>query len=234
MSQFTFVLINEATTSPLVGPLTPAWLIQAATSITAQLNRDFAPHWGGSYLVRVGTGPSAIIKGEIVFAILDSLPNAPGAIAYHDVNGIAVPVAFLGLSTCGSLAEVSTAISHECCETGADPGANVWADNGAGTEFALEACDAVESAVYQIDGITVSDFVLPCFFAANSVGPYSLMNTAPAPFTTAGGGYQITRNSGTGEVQVQGDLKVSPRGKRALAGLHHWSSRTARRGVKRK
>lgn len=231
MSQFAFVLINESKTSPLSASLTPDVLTKMANAITVQLNRDFAPHWGGSYLVRAGSSPSDVLDKEVVFMILDALPNAPGAIAYHDVNGSAVPVAFLGLSTCNTLGDVSCAISHECLETGTDPGCNLWADDGAGSEFAYEGCDAVESSTYQIDGITVSDFVLPTFFVRNGVGPYSFLNVAPAPFQTAGGGYQIKRNAGTGEAQVQGDL-ASKRGLKAAMGKHHWSSRTARRGVK--
>lgn len=233
MSQFTFVLLMEATTSSLVSQVTPEWLTKAAAAITVQMNRDFAPNWGGSFMVRAGSGSHDLLKGEIAFAILDALPDAPGAIAYHDVDGNAVPIAFLALSTCNTLADVSTAISHECCETGADAGCNLWADDGAGTEFAFESCDAVESASYSIlDGIAVSDFVLPSFFVPRSTGPWSFLNTAPGPFQTAGGGYQIRRASGTGESQVTGDL-ASRRGVRAAMGKHHWSSRTARRGVKR-
>ena len=231
MSQFAFVLINEAKTSPLAAQITPDVLGKMAAAITIQLNRDFAPHWGGSYMVRVGSGPTDLIKGEVAFAILDALPDAPGAIAYHDVDGNAIPVAFLSLSTCNTLADVSMAISHECIETGTDPGCNLWADDGAGTEWAYEGCDAVESSSYQIDEIVVSDFVLPQFFVKNGQGPYSFMNTAPAPFTCGAGGYQIKRVSGTGESQVTGDLS-SKRGLKVASGAHHWSSRPARRGVK--
>lgn len=232
MRQFTFVLLKEVTSSALAAQVTPEWLTKAAASLTVQLNRDFAPCWGGSYLVRVGSRPTDIAKGEIAFSILDTLPSAPGAIAYHDVDGNAVPIAFLALSTCNTLDDVSSAISHECCETGADAGCNLWADDGAGTEWAHEACDAVESASYKIGDITVSDFVTPAFFVRNSSGPYSFMGVAYAPFQTAGGGYQIKRTSGTGESQVTGDLG-SKRGMRAVRGEHHWSSRTARRGVAR-
>jgi hypothetical protein len=210
------------------------------------MNRDFAPEWGGSYSVRVAASSQDIVPGEVVFAIVDVLPDAPGAIAYHDVDGTAVPVAFLALSTCNTLDDVSTAISHEVCETGADAECNLWADSAQGQEMAREACDAVESTnyavsaftpvasqSYDIGGIKVSDFVLLSFFAPNGQAPYSFVqaNGGPgpaAPFQTSQGGYQIVRNSGTGETQVQGEI-IS---KHKLAKARHFSGRVWRRGVR--
>jgi hypothetical protein len=227
--QLSFVFIMQASTSPLAAEVTPAWLAQVAAAVEVQLNRDVAPHWGGSYAVRVGTGAD-LQPGEVAFAIVDSLPNAPGAIAYHDVGGGDVPVAFLALSTCSTLGDVSVAISHECCETAGDWSCNFWADDGTGTEWALELCDAVESNAYVVQGVPVSDFLLPAFFAPAAPGPYSYTGAARAPFQTAPGGYQITRTATGTETQVQGDAS-GPRGLRALAGAHHATSRPARRGI---
>jgi hypothetical protein len=233
MSQQSFVLLNEASTSPLASQVTPEWLVTAAQAVNVQLNRDFSPEWGGSYLVRVGSSSGDILAGEIIFAVVDSLPDAPGAIAYHDVNGQAVPVAFLALSTCNSLDDVSTAISHECCETGGDSECNLWADSAQGQEAAREACDAVESGSYDIGGVRLSDFVLQSFFAPNGQAPYSYVQstggTGPSgPFMTAAGGYQIVRNSGTGETSIQGEIKATHK----LAKARHWSGRVWRRGVR--
>lgn len=194
-----------------------------------QLNRDVSPAWGGEYSVRVGSA-SDVAPGEIVFALLDALPNAPGAIAYHDVNGQAVPVAFLGLTTCTTLDDVSIAVSHELCETAGDAGCNLWADAGA-SEFARELCDAVESTSYEIESVRVSDFVLPAFFVPNAPAPYSYTESiggsriAPAPFQTGSGGYQITRTDGGTETQVNGSVRAYRAEK-----LAHWSSRAKRRG----
>ena len=225
-----FVLVNEATAaSPLTGQVNSDWLAKVADACTVQLDRDVSPNWGGSYSVRVGTA-GAIAAGEIVFALVDSLPNAPGAIAYHDVDGNALPVAYLALSTCNTLDDVSIAISHEVCETAGDAGCNMWADDGAGAEWARELCDAVESSSYAIDGVKVSDFVLPSFFVPNAHAPYcyteSVGGTAinPAPFRTASGGYQITRTDTGQETQVNGRVSAHRADK-----LAHWSCRAARR-----
>ena len=241
---FCVVLIQEASSSALVSQVTPAWLARCAAACSLQLSRDVCPIYGGTYGVRVGAGSADVRAGEIVFAIVDALPAAPGAVAYHDVNGQAVPLAFLALSTCNSLDDVSTAISHELCEAAGDLDCNLWADDGSGSEWARELCDAVESNSYPIDigdgnpPVNVSDFLLPAFFAANSSSPYSYMQGTPmpqtatagfpsAPFATATSGYQIKRASGTGESQVQGSVRALRLGK-----VGHWSSRTYRRGAR--
>lgn len=231
---FCFVLILEASTSPLAAQLTPDWLTKAAEAVTSQLQNDVGLSWRDALdsVVRVGSGPADVQPGEIAFAIVDELPDAPGAIAYHDVAGNAVPVAFLALSTCNSLDDVSVAISHECCETAGDPECNAWRDDGQGHEYAQELCDAVQASTYRIDDIAVSDFVLPDFFGVSGApAPYSFVGaqggTQPSgPFATASGGYQIQRQSGGGETQVTGTLGRRERRAR------HWSSRTYRRGVR--
>ena len=231
------VIINEATTSPLADQVTPAWLTSCAGACVDQLMQHVAPVYGGTYGIRVGNGSSDVQPNEMVFAIVDALPDAPGAIAYHDVNGADVPVAFLALSTCNTLDDVSTAVSHELCETAGDSACDLWADDGQGHEWARELCDAVESNSYPINGIAVSDFLLPGFFGANDPGPYSFLQANPTmgtprgipsgPFATASGGYQIQRNAGTGDTQVTGKVR-----EHRMAKVRHWSSRVHRRGAR--
>jgi hypothetical protein len=239
MTAICCVIIQEATSSPLVSQATPEWLAECAAACATQLSRDVAPIYGGTYGVRVGSGPTDVQVGEMVFSILDSLPDAPGAIAYHDVAGGAVPVAFLALSTCSTLDDVSTAISHELCEIAGDPACDLWCDDGAGAEWARELCDAVESNAYTVGTIQVSDFLLPAFFAPSAAMPFNFMaipgnavvgsasGAAPTTaFQTAAGGYQIKRSSGTGETQVTGAVRALRQAK-----IDHWSSRISRRRV---
>lgn len=230
-----FVLITEGQSAPLAASVTPAWLAAVAEACTVQLNRDVAPYWGGQYSVRAGSGPTDIAQGEIAFALLDSLPNAPDAIAYHDVAGNAAPFCVLALTQCKTLDDVSTGISHELCETAGDPDVNSWSEAGDGFEYARELCDAVESGWYVIDGIRVSDFVLPAFFSNGAPAPFCYTQAigAPdsaypiAPFVTASGGYQVRRTVGTGETDVWGTLKPA-RAERA----QHWASRVHKRGAR--
>lgn len=234
-----FVLIDEsngATTSSGQA-MTPAVLTQIAQAAEVYLNRDVAAEWGGNYRVRAGAGASDVQPGEIVFALLRDLPGAPGAIAYHDVNGQGVPVAFDGITLSGTLlgpGGVSAAITHELAETAGDAACNLWADGGDGSEYAHELCDAVESGDYDILGVRCSNFVLRAFFDPGSVGPYDYMTRAglggngPAkPFGTASGGYQILRNAGANSHQIWGAIRPERFAKKA-----HWSSRTFRRGAR--
>jgi hypothetical protein len=219
------VIVNEVTVSqsPLAAQLTPAWLDLVAKAINDQLAEEVRPYWGGSFVVRSDTKAN-VSQGEVIFAIVWSLPDAPGAEAYHDWQNGQI-VGFLALSTCSILDDVSIGISHELCEINGDTN---------NSEFARELCDATQGDSYDSNnGIRVSNFVLPAFFNPNSTGPFTYMGsmgheTINAPFQTASGGYQIKRNSGTGETQVLGEM-----GKRA-ARAKHWSSRTFRRLAQRK
>jgi hypothetical protein len=228
------VLIVQATTSPLVPQVTPAWLAQVAGAINTQLIRDVLPIYGGTLGVRVGASPTDIGAGEMVFSLVDALPQDPGAIAYHSVVGQDVPFAFLALSTCSTLDDVSTGISHEMCETAGDLACNLWADDYQGGEWARELCDAVEANSYRISGVAVSDFLLPSFWGTGGVAPYTYCQANNLPgsfpsgaFQTASGGYQIRRAATGAETEVQGAVRPMRAGKVA-----HWSSRPYRRGVR--
>jgi hypothetical protein len=242
-----FVLLDEtagATTADGAS-LTPTILASIAAACTVQLNRDVSAEWGGNYEVRAGGGAGDIQPGEIVFAILPTLPNAPGAIAYHDSDGNGVPVLFDAITLSDTLIgpgnSLSVAISHELCETVGDEGCNDWCDDGAGNSFAKELCDAVEAGSYQLDatGVYVSNFLLKAFFVPGRKGPYDFMSaaglasTGPSkPFATAAGGYQIARSAGTGERQVWGRF-FSPSSSQIFNDEPYSGTRAARRTPKR-
>jgi hypothetical protein len=247
---YSFVLITEfaGDTSALASQITPTWLNRCAMAITQQLNNHVAKYWPDAIgaVCRVGTKDN-LGPGEIAFAIISTLPNAPGDVAYHDTTGADVPIAFIAIDTCQTLNDVSTAISHECIETVGNPFCNLFATDSAGMDWARELCDAVESNWYGIDlmdgqpAVNVSDFLTPAFFGPTADGPYNFCATLPAnsnqasipisaPFITAAGGYQIQKQSGQ-ETQVQA-MEGSKKGAKVKSGKHHWNSRPARIGVK--
>lgn len=214
-----FVLVDESTAATAApqygGPLTQAALQQIAAALTVYLDRDVSTYWGGSHRVRAASSPTDIQPGEIVCAIVDSLPLEPGAVAYHDVTGGAVPLVFLARSECSSIMSgsdsISSAFSHELAEALGDPDCNRWIDDGQGHEYALEIVDAVEEWGYEINGVAVSDFLLPAFFAPTAPGPFNFLATQGGSalteaLQTAPGGYQIQRTAGSGETQVMGKL----------------------------
>ncbi len=232
-----FVIIDETSGAATGDGATPtAETLQAiALACEVQLNRDFAGEYGGSFRVRVGDA-NTIVAGECVFAILPKLPDAPGAIAYHDVNGQGVPVLYDGITLSDTLIgegnSLSVAISHELLETAGDEACNQWVDDNKGNEFAREMCDAVEATSYEIEGVQVSNFVLRAFFIPNHAGPFDMGKALSSPFDTAIGGYQIARSSGTGEHQVHGNMRAAHLfGLPSRRPVTHPCSRRARRGV---
>src|SRR5215472_8102089 len=108
--------------------LSPSVLSHIAEAVQDQVNQEFAAEWGAQATVRVGASLNDIKPGEWAYVFLPSLPDAPGASAYHDINGKGVPYALCAVTTCHSLYGpngVSVDASHEILETAGDQGANL-------------------------------------------------------------------------------------------------------------
>lgn len=250
MNAFKWVLIDQTngarTTDGSV--LSAAVLAHIAEAVGNQLNQEFAQEWGATGSIRVGANPKDIQPGEWVYGFVSTLPDAPGASAYHDINGKGVPFALCAVTTCSSLCGpggISVDASHEILETAGDEGANLFANDNKGWLHALEMCDAVEMQTYGKtckDGtvVQVSNWLLRAFFIPGSAGPYDYMSMAkisgavapPAALTTApghGGNYQILSKAG-GSKQVTGLIaQAHIVGTRRKGPIPNWSSRTALR-----
>ena len=236
------VLLLEvpAAHSPIAAQLTPEWLREAAVSLQAQLQWDVAPVWpyAKDATVRVGSGPDDLGPGEIPARILATLPEAPGAIAYHDVDSDA-PDVFLGLDDCQTPDDVTSALSHEFCETSADPDCNLWVTvpdgiplpDGlvAGQQIAQENADPLQDRSYPINGFAMSDFCYPAYFGT-APGPtsYGEAKGGPRlePFDHTPLGYLLVRNGdGRGETQLTGKMHAARQKRARMVG-----SRPSRRG----
>jgi hypothetical protein len=251
-----FVLINAvpAGHSALGDQLTPAYLGRVAAAMQLQMTRDVAPYWPGAAgaVVRVGSDSSDVGAQETPVTISPTLADAPGAIAFHDDEADGIPDEFLGLDTCSTLDDVSSALSHENAEVAGDPECDQWTPVPAGLPsyptgvaagqlIATELSDPVQDRSYPVDlgdggaPVMVSDFCLPSYFTAAGDGPTTFGETLGMarvePFGRSPGGYQLVQNAdGSGETQAFGDC---PRADRLRAGKHATTSRPARRGVKR-
>jgi hypothetical protein len=247
MNAFKWVLIDQtkgATTTD-GSKLSPAVLKHIAEAVQNQVNQEFAAEWGAQATIRVGTADD-IQPGEWAYGFLPTLPDAPGASAYHDINKKGVPFALCAVTTCGSLlgpTGVSVDASHEILETAGDEGANQFANDNKGSMHALEMCDAVEVQTYGKtckDGtvVQVSNWLLRAWFAPGAEGPYDYMSSAKiagavapsGPLLTApghGGNYQIISKWG-GDKQVFAAAKHIV-GTRRKGPDPNWSSRAARR-----
>ena len=252
-----FVLIDETNGAATTGgeALTPAKLAQAAELLTVFINAYLALYWGvpGGGIVRAASSPTDIQPNEWPFFIRPTIPEAPGAIAYHTVNGVGVPDLEDGLDLSATIFGPDGALvawSHEICESLIDPGTNdlctdATAAAPATKAFAKEVGDPVEAAAFPVtlpSGASgyLTNFVTPAYFIPGHAGPYDYMTQAslqaasvgpPAPLTCApanGGNYQIEVTSIGGETQVtaKGDLS------RRAARKRHPSSRAYRRGLR--
>lgn len=181
-----------------------------------QLHDDFGPAWGtGAHLHFVDSGKKPP-PGMWVIALLASSDQA-GALGYHDLTPDGLPLGKVFAGTDRQYGQkVSVTLSHELLEMLSDPWINLTAQSDDGKFYAWENCDAVEAdgLGYDIDGVTVSDFVLPHWFGHGN-GPVDHCGHISSAFELAPGGYISVFDpaSGQGWQQVQAQARVEGVGK---------------------
>jgi hypothetical protein len=111
--------------------------------------------------------------------------------------------------------KVSLAASHELAEMLVDPGNNLWCDNGKGTFYAYEVCDAVESTYFRVNGLAMTDFLYPAYF--NKIhkpksAQFDHLKKVKRPFQILKGGYAPVRKAG----KIKIVLLSSPKKRREL------------------
>lgn len=201
--------------------------VQAAVpSLQKQVTRDFAPQWGTDAdltFVPQGQQPQ---PGTWWLTILDDSDQA-GALGYHDLTSDGLPLAkvFAKSDLDNNLSWTVTA-SHELLEMLGDPDIDltvfVQPDNTSGTLYAYEVCDACEDDQfgYNIDGVTVSDFVFPSWFESfrQPGTQFDFQNQITAPLQLLAGGYigafDVTAGTGWHQITAQDaplDYRARPR-----------------------
>lgn len=189
---------------PLVALVTESSHVDAgdlaaiAAALSKQVARDFEPVWGQPASVQSFPDPKRVPLGYWRIVIQDSLDD-PNAAGYHqDEHG--QPLAFVAWE--GSVEDVATTCSHELLEALADPWGSrlvVATVPGAGRCRALvEVADPCESFTYEVDGLPLSDFVLPAYYGphrwgksvhTHAHGGLSYCGNIGSPLTVASGGY---------------------------------------------
>jgi hypothetical protein len=152
----------------------------AIRAINMQIRQDFEPYWSLGAILRLegrsARTPSkqslADMRGDAVI-YLWSGSDVPGALGYHDANNRGIPFGFVFTQLSAELHENWTVtLSHEALELIGDPEANLLVmgpnprDRGKIVFHWYEMCDAVQAETYRIDGIEVSNFVLPLYFTS--------------------------------------------------------------------
>ena len=139
-------------------------------ALQTQVTRDFAPVWGvDADIIFVAKGASPDPQTWWLVLLDDS--DTEGALGYHDLNPQGLPMAKVFAKTdIDNNMKWSVTASHELLEMLADPDINLTAfvqtSQMGGYMFAFEMCDAVEDDQYgyDIDEVTMSDFILPSYF----------------------------------------------------------------------
>jgi hypothetical protein len=163
-------------------------VLNVVRAVNRQLREDFSPQWHWSAELRLeGCSPlndkagAAVIeqlkqapqdlRGDAILYLWDRVADVEDALGYHDQNNRGLPYGFVFTDISKQLGEPwSVTLSHEVLELVGDANVNTLA---AGPHPAdadrvvfhwYEMCDAVQAESYEIDGVYVSNFVLPLYF----------------------------------------------------------------------
>lgn len=194
----TLRIVNQSVQIP-----PPGWARTVDEALHHQLH-DVAAAWS-EYVWKI---TEALHSQAFSIRLVDDLPEAPGALAYHD-NDADGPFIRVGLNTIqhagggwydGPLS-IPSVISHEVCELVGDPTANRWTNDAQGVNWATELCDAVESDWYSVttaDGtdVSLSNFLLPAYFNPFGAGKLDFMGVLRTPFEIRSNGYAIREEGG--------------------------------------
>jgi|ERR1700741_3294804 len=163
------------------GKVSDAELQCVIRAINRQINEDFKPYWSlGATLRLEGRSlerPGAHLvdmRGDAVIYIVDQLKR-DGTKGVHDKNYKGIPYGFVYLDIASELSEPwSVPLSHEALELIGDAEVNLLVagphpDPGKKRDVFhwYEMCDAVQAESYEIDGVRVSNFILPLYFTGS-------------------------------------------------------------------
>jgi len=173
-------------------------------AVQRQVTEHFKPAWGLQARLVFNEEPPKAMK---VVVKDNAAAEQKGYLGYHFVNGLPVTYVF-AMDDIAQQGEFSSTLSHEVLEMLADPDVNLFAQgfyrDRAGRRHSAfmpyEVCDAVETSIYTIDGVEVSNFVLPEWFEpehADGLMKMDYLGVLDGPFMLAPGGYiDVRRRNG--------------------------------------
>lgn len=174
-------------------------------AVQRQVTEHFRPAWGLQGRLVFNQEPPKAMKVVVKDKAED---EDKGYLGYHFVNGLPVTYVF-AKDDIAEQGEFSSTLSHEVLEMLADPDVNLFAQgfyrDKAGRHrsafMPYEVCDPVEASLYKIDGVKVSNFVLPEWFEPehkDGVMKMDYLGVLDGPFMLAPGGYiDMLRNGKT-------------------------------------
>jgi hypothetical protein len=125
------------------------------------------------------------LRGDAVIYLWDQI-DVDDALGYHEKNARGIPFGIVFVQLSDQLDEPwSVTFSHDALELIGDPEVNLLAagphpgDKRKQVFHWYEMCDAVQNERYAMDGVDVSNFLLPLFHTRNGGGrPQRLPRTA--------------------------------------------------------
>lgn len=207
------ISVINLTTGP--NAVSRAKVIQVVRAVNRQLEEDFFPYWHIRGQLRLdpeaGTPGDQrqrhdALRGDGILYLMTS-PEQTNLLGFHERHLDGIPFGFVFTEVSAALGEDwSVTLSHEAIELIADPDVNLLCrgphpdpkQNGRVVFHWFELCDAVQSESYEIDGVRVSNFVLPAYYtsgeerAGHNDFLSTVVRTAPQKlqsFGTNPGGY---------------------------------------------
>jgi len=165
-----------------------ATLQQCAAALQQQVDNDLAPAWNVRADISVLAAGAVIPQGTWAIEIVDSLDGPAGV----HLDGQGQPYAEAVNDN-----QLSITVSHELLEMLVDPDGTRFiqaADldpysGGQQVDYLVEVCDPCDVYSYMIDGVQVSDFVLPSFYDSNAAGQVDFIGVLTRPLTVSQGCY---------------------------------------------
>ncbi len=162
------------------GQLEDQELQRAIRAINRQIDEDFEPHWSLGATLRLegrsGSKPTqrpVDMRGDAIVYVRDTI-RVGDALGYHDTHNRGIPFGVVFAELSAELNESWTVtLSHEALELIGDPEVNLLVmgphpEQPRRNVFHwYEMCDAVQDESYDIDGVEVSNFVLPLYFTGS-------------------------------------------------------------------
>ena len=164
------------------GKLSDEEVQDGVRAVNRQISHDFKPYWHIAAELRLegtfgkGTNDEALpeLRGDAIIYLWDKV-DVDDALGYHDLNGRGIPFGFIFTEVVKELGEPWTVtFSHEALELIGDPEANRLvtgphpADRRVQVFHWYEMCDAVQDESYKVDGVAVSNFLLPLYFTRDA------------------------------------------------------------------
>jgi hypothetical protein len=163
-----------------------------ALALKVQLQNDFEPAWEETAVLKVYDKVDDVPEESWRILIRESQEDA----GFHcGRDGIPFAV----VSTRRDLSETCKTCSHEVLEMLIDPtgeatrtAARIIGDGSERVNYLLEVCDPCQDADYAVEGLVVSDFVLPAYYEDRIAVPgvkYSHKENLKGPLEVLPGGY---------------------------------------------